>query len=125
MKIVVDTHALIWFIEKAPQLSALAKKTLVNTKNQLIIPSIVLAELYSYLRKKKRLEKYIEYFELMKSDDRISFADFKADLVSMIPASLEIHDGIIAATCLYNKGSLLLTKDKQLRKWSPQLTLWS
>jgi PIN domain nuclease of toxin-antitoxin system len=44
MKDVVDTHALIWFLEGNPRLGAAAKTVLMDPDSELILPAIALAE---------------------------------------------------------------------------------
>ncbi|BBD68137.1 PilT protein domain protein [Nostoc commune NIES-4072] len=44
MKYVIDTHALIWFLEGNPRLGANAKTILSNPDSQLVIPATTLAE---------------------------------------------------------------------------------
>jgi PIN domain nuclease of toxin-antitoxin system len=44
MKYIIDTHALIWFLEGNNKLGENAKKILGDPHSQLILPSIVLAE---------------------------------------------------------------------------------
>jgi PIN domain nuclease of toxin-antitoxin system len=44
MKYVVDTHALIWFLEGNPRLGASAKTVLMDPISELILPAIALAE---------------------------------------------------------------------------------
>ena len=41
---VVDTHALIWFLEGNPRLSEIAKSALSDPDSRIVIPSIVIAE---------------------------------------------------------------------------------
>lgn len=45
MTYVVDTHALIWHLEAGPRLSEAARKILTDPQSQLVIPTIVLAEM--------------------------------------------------------------------------------
>ena len=44
MKYVVDTHALIWFLEGNPRLGAAAKTVLMDPVSELVLPAIALAE---------------------------------------------------------------------------------
>ena len=44
MKYVVDTHALVWFLEGNSRLGVNAKTVLANTESLLILPAITLAE---------------------------------------------------------------------------------
>jgi len=43
-KYVVDTHALVWFLEGNPRLGANAKAVLEDLASELIVPVIVLSE---------------------------------------------------------------------------------
>jgi PIN domain nuclease of toxin-antitoxin system len=43
MKYVINTHALIWFLEGNPRLGSNAKTILSNRESQLIIPATALA----------------------------------------------------------------------------------
>ena len=54
MVYIVDTHSLIWFLTEDTQLSPKAKKVLENEDTEVIIPSIVLAEI-KYLHHKRRI----------------------------------------------------------------------
>lgn len=42
---VADTHALVWFLEGSGRLSAAAREALQSPGNEIVIPSIVLAEI--------------------------------------------------------------------------------
>ena len=44
MKYVLDTHALIWFLEGNPRLGKNAKTILSDPNSELVLPAIVLAE---------------------------------------------------------------------------------
>lgn len=41
---IIDTHALVWFLEGNEKLGRKALKVLKNSREKLVIPSIVLAE---------------------------------------------------------------------------------
>ena len=44
MKYIIDTHALIWFLEGNPRLGSNAKNILSEPRSELVIPATVLAE---------------------------------------------------------------------------------
>jgi PIN domain nuclease of toxin-antitoxin system len=44
MKYVIDTHALIWFLEGNQRLGTQAQAILSNLESQLVLPAIALAE---------------------------------------------------------------------------------
>ena len=45
MTYVVDTHALVWFLEGSPRLGMAAQKALSDTAARVVVPTIVLAEI--------------------------------------------------------------------------------
>lgn len=44
MRYVIDTHALIWFLEGNPRLSSQAATILADSNSSLVLPAIALAE---------------------------------------------------------------------------------
>jgi len=42
---VIDTHALVWFLEQSPKLGNNARNAFLDTDSILIIPTIVLAKI--------------------------------------------------------------------------------
>ena len=122
---VVDTHALIWFLEETPLLGKKAEEILTNPASTLIIPVIVLCELYAYLKKKKKIESYKTIYENIVSDKRFTIKNLIPDLIFKIPVQLELHDGIIAATLSEIPGAVLLSKDEELKVWAKEAIVWS
>lgn len=123
-KAVVDTHALIWFLEQNRRLGRRAREILLAPSSELVVPVIVLGELCYYLRKKKKGALYQEIYARLKHDPRITFTALEPDLILKIPETLEMHDGIIAATHLELSGSLILSKDDELKKWKGEALVW-
>lgn len=57
MVYIVDTHALVWFLEGNRRLSAAAKAILTDSTAHLVIPAIVLAEAaYLYAHKRTSVD---------------------------------------------------------------------
>src|SRR3712207_6296332 len=53
MTYVVDTHALVWFLESSPRLSTAAQNALTDRTTQVVVPTIVLAEItFLYARQR-------------------------------------------------------------------------
>ena len=52
-KYIVDTHALIWYLEGNPRLGQQAKQVLENAESKLVLPLIVLAESAWIIDKKR------------------------------------------------------------------------
>ncbi|BCB95755.1 hypothetical protein JZK55_06770 [Dissulfurispira thermophila] len=53
MVYVVDTHAIVWFFEDSSELGKNALNALASKNSRLIIPTIVLAEIF-YLSQRRR-----------------------------------------------------------------------
>ena len=57
MTYVVDTHALVWFLEGNPQLSMAARNALSDRTAQVVIPTFVLAEItFLYARRRVTID---------------------------------------------------------------------
>jgi PIN domain nuclease of toxin-antitoxin system len=72
MKYVVDTHALIWFLEGNPRLETNAKIILTDPDSQLILPAIALAEaVWIVDRARTSIPSVTDLFDAVNSDPRI------------------------------------------------------
>jgi PIN domain nuclease of toxin-antitoxin system len=58
---IIDTHSLVWFLEKSPKLGKKARKALMDSDSSLIIPTIVLAEI-KFLFAKNRFSTTLSKF---------------------------------------------------------------
>jgi predicted nucleic acid-binding protein len=118
---VVDAHALAWFISQDAKLGAMATNILrkaEETKAEILVPTVVLAEIL-YISERKKVS--VEIGEVMR---RMiagkGFAIVPFDLMVFeemirLPRELEIHDRIIAATSkIY--GAKVITRDEELSK---------
>jgi PIN domain nuclease of toxin-antitoxin system len=116
MVYVLDTHPLVWFLEKSSRLSPAAKEVMLNPKAELVIPSIVLLEI-KFLYAKGRIASAYEDLRRDIINAR-NFVIYPVDehIVSLTPTTLNIHDAIIVATTIVyrdvlNLPSALITKD--------------
>ena len=126
---VVDTHALAWFVCEDKRLALKAAQILSQAEAgevQVLIPTLVLAEL-THIAQKKRVAVTIE--ELLEKIDRgdgftiVSF-DFPIfQTMLQLPENWDIHDRIIAATGSYYQATLI-TRDEMLRDSSELKTVW-
>ncbi|OGE14125.1 hypothetical protein A3F00_02530 [Candidatus Daviesbacteria bacterium RIFCSPHIGHO2_12_FULL_37_11] len=116
-KVIVDTHALFWFILADKRLSKKAKEILEYTQ-EIIIPTIVLLELFSLIKKKKMLDEFPEIVRRIISDQRIRVVSLNFDTLGTVindNLDLESHDASIVATSrLLNVP--LVTKDRKIRE---------
>jgi predicted nucleic acid-binding protein len=118
---VVDAHSLIWFIAQSPKLSDRAAQILRKAEQgevEVLVPTIVLAETL-YVSEKKRVPTDIGVIVDKIYQGRgfaiIPFDFMVFEAMRELPAELEMHDRIIAATSqIY--GARVITKDKELSK---------
>src|SRR5687767_9187174 len=106
MNYVTDTHPLVWFLDGNPRLSSAARGALQGPASRIVIPTMVLAEV-NYLSDRGRIgvdlptvlahARATTNCELSPLDERIA---------SLLPAGLDIHDGIIVATALMHRDHL-------------------
>jgi PIN domain nuclease of toxin-antitoxin system len=126
---VLDTHALIWYLRQDPKLGVQAKAVFEAAERHqtiLIVPSIVVAELY-YANAKHHL---FPSFEAMYEDliakpyirvvpfEHADVLDFDAD--SAVP---EMHDRIITGVAR-RLNAPLLTSDPQIVSAGIVKTTW-
>ncbi len=126
---VADAHSLIWFIAQDERLSKLAERVLDQAEQaevQVLVPTIVLAEITYIAQKKKVNVAMDEVLKRIEGGDGFSvvpfdFAIFRTML--SLPQNLEIHDRIIGATARFHNAKLI-TKDQVLRDSQEIETVW-
>ena len=116
---VVDTHALVWFLEKNPRLSTAARNALKDPSAKIVVPTIVLAEIH-FLHARGRIASDLAGIltQLVPLANCVIYALDKA-VVQRLPTSLNIHDAIIVATALVFRDMLgentaIVSKDAQI-----------
>jgi PIN domain nuclease of toxin-antitoxin system len=73
MKYVVDTHALIWFLEGNPRLGINAKAILADSASQLVLPAIALAEaVWIVDRARTSIPSVVDLLNAVNADPRIT-----------------------------------------------------
>ena len=104
-KHILDTHALIWYIEGNPKLSGRAKGILDDRGNEFVLPLIALAEATFIIERGRTSIPSISILMMrVQTDPRIevyplTWEVFQQSLVATtIP---EIHDRLIVATALH------------------------
>jgi PIN domain nuclease of toxin-antitoxin system len=121
MTYIVDTHVLIWFLDKNKRLKRSHLKILLDKNNRLIFSTIVLAEI-KYLLSAKRIKvdfnKVLDH--LGTSENCITYP-VDEDVIEEMPEGLNIHDALIVATGLVYKNILkeevkILTEDQEIIK---------
>ncbi len=119
MILVLDTHPVVWFLEASSRLSSKAQQVISDPSSQLIIPSIVLAEI-TYLYERKRIATPAsEIRTRLIAANNVVVYPLDEQVVDKLPTALDIHDGIIVATALLYRDVLrqevaVVTKDEMI-----------
>jgi PIN domain nuclease of toxin-antitoxin system len=113
---VVDTHPLVWHLEANPKLSAPASAILSSKTAEIVVPSIVLAEIW-YLFQRKRIQSSPQDVRSrILSATNCSIYPLDEAVLEKMPTGLEIHDAIIVGTSLVYRDLIqrptqLITRD--------------
>src|SRR5947207_1200940 len=113
---VPDTHALYWYLAGMPQLSQAARKCFDAAKKgeaRLLVPAIVLAELYYLNAKLGAPLDFAAEFARLSAAPQIVFIPFDAEDVlgfDSLQAVPEMHDRIIAGVAL-SRACPCITRD--------------
>lgn len=132
MKYVIDTHALIWFLEGNARLGETAKVILANSASELILPAIALAEaVWIVERCKTGVPSVRALLSVSSGDSRISVHALDKAVVEQSVALCtvnEMHDRQIVATTLVlqNRGEsvALLTCDQNITASGLVTIIW-
>ena len=122
MKYVVDTHALIWFLEGNSRLGENARAILTNADSQLILPAIAVAEAAWIVERGRTTIPSVEaLLNAITGDLRISVYPLDQAVVecsTVLSAVNEMHDRQIVATALalqsQSEEVVLLTCDQNI-----------
>ena len=122
MRYVVDTHALIWFLEDNPRLGSNAKAILTHATSQLILPAIALAEaVWIVERGKTSIPSVADLLSAIDADPRVIIYPLDQAVIEqtiLFSAIHEMHDRQIVATAivLQSQGEIitLLTCDQNI-----------
>lgn len=105
IKYVVDTHALIWFLEGKPRLGVNAKAILSHTDSQLIIPATTLAEAVWIVEKgRTSIPSAQNAIAAVEADSRVIIYPLNKDVIEItinLTAINEMHDRQIVATAIF------------------------
>jgi PIN domain nuclease of toxin-antitoxin system len=123
-KYILDTHALIWYLEGNPNLGQQAKATMGVADSEMILPLIALAEA-TYLIEKGRIgiPTILDLLADISDDDRIevyplTWEVFERSLTLEGLRIPELHDRFIVSTGLHLQDLghtiAILTKDKSI-----------
>jgi PIN domain nuclease of toxin-antitoxin system len=129
MTYVVDTHALVWFLEGNSRLSMAARNALIDRTAQVVIPTIVLAKI-TFLYARHRITIDLPHV-LAHTASTANCLVYPLDgaVVERLPTTLNIHDAIIVATALVfrdvlSEDTAVVTKDADITASRLINTLW-
>jgi PIN domain nuclease of toxin-antitoxin system len=109
MQYIVDTHALIWFLEGNPRLGNAAKQILENSESKLVLPAIALAEAsFIVERGKTSIPSVNDLHTAVNGDPRIVVYPLNRAIIEITNTLLsinEMHDRQIVATAIILKNN--------------------
>jgi PIN domain nuclease of toxin-antitoxin system len=104
MKYILDTHALIWFLEGNSRLGLTAKEILSDSSSELVLPAIALAEaVWIVSRGKTSIPSVDALLKVVKQDKRVSIYPLDFDVIEKsinLTSINEMHDRQIVSTSL-------------------------
>ena len=124
-EVVVDTHALIWFLEDHPRLPGKAKLVLADEQSKLLIPVIVLCELLYYLKKQGRQAIFPEIFQQLEKDSRVLLLPLTPQHTLQMRVDLEMHDAIIFLYLGIYDRAFLMSKDSMFINIAKGRLIWN
>jgi PIN domain nuclease of toxin-antitoxin system len=125
---IIDTHALVWYLEDSIKLSTKAKlafSEIDNGKAFGVIPTIVLAEIVHLADNNKIPINIEETLKRLKQAENLGIVslDLSVVLLMITLKEYEIHDRVIVATAKSFEASLI-TKDEHIRKLNDVACVW-
>ena len=131
-KHVVDTHAIVWFLEGNPRLGENARAILENADSELIIPLIALAEACWIIEHgRTSIPTVVDFLAAVDNDPRVNVIPLDRSILDKtlsIDLIDEMHDRQIVATALLlmDEGETVtvLTKDTNIRRSGLVSTVW-
>jgi PIN domain nuclease of toxin-antitoxin system len=121
-KHVIDTHALIWYLEGNSKLGAAARAVMDDPVSDLVLPAIALAEaMYIVDKGRTAIPTVSQLLNDVMGDTRIEILPLTLPILqqslraNVVP---EMHDRLIVAATLYLKelghSATILTKDPEI-----------
>ncbi|MEK6540469.1 MAG: PIN domain-containing protein [Deltaproteobacteria bacterium] len=119
MTYIVDTHILIWFLDKNKRLKPQHRQILIDKDNNFVFPAIVLAEIKHLISIKRINIDFDMVLEYLSESENCVVYPVDEDVVEKMPDSLNIHDALIVGTGLVYKNILreevsILTEDEEI-----------
>ena len=124
MNILLDTHALFWFLSGDKRLPNRTRSQ-IETASRVFIPTIVLLELFYLIEKKNVGDKFTLVLQRLRTDERFTIVSLDiatVQVVTELPSNLEIHDRVILASAKI-LGVPIVTKDQIIQQHFKN-TMW-
>ena len=133
-KYLLDTHALVWFVEGNKRLSESAKAIIAATDSQMVLPLIALAEASLIIeRGRTTISDMSKLLNRVYADTRIEIFPLTLDVFerSLTPEGLqmpELHDRFIVSTGLHLQDlgdtAEIITKDQAITDAGVLSVIW-
>ena len=132
-KYIVDTHALIWYLESSSRLGLAAKAILDDPASELVFPMIALAEAVDIVDKgRTKIASVPILLNRVLNDPRIELLPFDLDTLQtslLARAVPEMHDRLIVAAglLLQQQGEkvAILTRDVSITTGALLPVIWN
>jgi PIN domain nuclease of toxin-antitoxin system len=129
MTYVVDTHALVWFPEGSSRLSTMAQTALTDEAAQVVVPTIVLAEItFLYARHRITINLSQVLAHIANAANCVVYP-LDGAVMDRLPTTLNIHDAIIIATALVfrdvlGQNTVVVTRDADMTASGLVTVIW-
>lgn len=131
-KYVLDTHAIVWYLEGNPKLGSAARRLLEGIDEEFVVPIIALAEAAFLVRQgKSSIPTVAQLLAALEADPRVQIVALLYpifELSQTLSGIPEMHDALIVATAVWlrNQGYqvALLTKDREIVKSNEIEVVW-
>jgi PIN domain nuclease of toxin-antitoxin system len=130
MVYIIDTHALIWYLEGNPRLSSKAKSIMEDDTKEFVLPIIALAEAIFIVELGKTKIPSVSNLISDIDGSTIKIYPLDRDILNktLSITVIEMHDRQIVATALYlqEQGNevAILTKDERITDSRLVDTIW-
>ncbi len=118
-KVVIDAQVLFYFhytYAKIPQLLKKLKKQVIDGQITAIIPTISISELLWKMRRSGKTSAVKEAIKRWEESENVIIDNFDLKTIKLMlenTESHELHDEIIAMTCVKHNTNIIYSKDKK------------
>lgn len=130
-KVVIDAQVLFYFhydYKKIPLMLQKLKKKVIDGEITAIIPTIAISELLWKMRKVGKIEAVKKAIERWEKSENVIIDNFDIEIIKLMLKNVEsheLHDEIIALTCIKHNTNIIYSTDKKFDKiFKLQLRSW-